>query len=115
MAVNKETDASAAKTEEVESATNEKKVFKKAVSAGDSDGFCVYLGPNIRGVIQSGTIFNEPREKVITSLSAAVEKYPLIAELIIPGESLANDRIKVKTPGNLLYVNYKKLAARLSN
>ena len=36
---------------------------------------------------------------------------PLIAQLVVDGETLPVDRIKVKTPGNLLYVTYHKLAA----
>ena len=42
----------------------------------------------------------------------AVENYPLIATLVIPGDQVSEARIKVKTPGNLLYVNYHKLADR---
>lgn len=77
----------------------------------ETGGFSVYLGPSIRGVIQSGTIFPGPREKAVAALPAAVEKYPLIPALIVTGETLAEDRVKVKTPGNLLYVNYNRLAA----
>jgi hypothetical protein len=39
-----------------------------------------------------------------------IAQYPLIASLVVSDETLPTDRIKVKTPGNLLYVNYHKLA-----
>lgn len=78
----------------------------------DDAGFCVYIGPSITGVIQSGTIYTGSKAQALSDAALAVEKYPLVAELIVTGNTLAVDRIKVKTPGNLLYVNYKKLASR---
>lgn len=75
-------------------------------------GFCCYIGPTIVGVIQNGTILPGTKQEAAASLSGAVEKYPLIASLIVSGDTLAEDRIKVKTPGNLLYVNYRKLAGK---
>lgn len=75
------------------------------------DGFCVYLGPTVMGVIQRGTIYRGSRQEVLDALAPAIEKYPLIASLVVGDATLPEDRIKVKTPGNLLYVNYHKLAA----
>lgn len=80
-------------------------------SDGTSAGFCVYLGPSIRGVIQSGTVYHGSKAAVLIDIAPALERYPLIASLIIPGDTLAVDRIKVKTAGNLLNVNYRKLAS----
>ena len=74
-------------------------------------GFCVYIGPTIAGVIQSGTIFRGTKKEVLKSVANTTERYPLVASLIVTGDTLAQDRIKVKTPGNLLYVNYHKLAS----
>ncbi len=79
--------------------------------AGNAGGFCVYLGPSIHGIIQSGSIFNGTKAQAMASLASAIEKYPLILSLIVTGETLSEDRIKVKTPDYLLYVNYNKLAA----
>ncbi|MCD8199808.1 MAG: hypothetical protein LUD25_02470 [Coriobacteriaceae bacterium] len=76
-----------------------------------SDSFCVYIGPTIYGVIQEATIFREDRKTVLKNLASVIEERPKIATLIVSGESLAEARIKVKTPGNLLYVNYHKLAS----
>lgn len=74
-------------------------------------GFCVYIGPTILGVIQNGTVIRGSKEDAIAAVAPAVEKYPLVRSLIVPGDTLGADRIKVNTPGNLLYVNYHKLAA----
>ena len=86
-----------------------KKTAKKADASGA--GFCVYIGPSIRGMIQSGTVYRGERAAVLTELASAVEQYPLIASLVVDGTTLPADRIKVKTPGNLLFVNYRKLVA----
>lgn len=76
-----------------------------------SDGFSVYLGPTIPGLIQSGHIYGGSRDEALKDIAPIVEKHPLVASLLVDGDTLAVDRIKVKTPGNLLFANYEKLAA----
>lgn len=92
--------------------TVEEKARPKATKklANNTGEFCVYIGPSIRGVIQSGTIMTGTKEKVCAFYAPAIKNYPLIASLIVMGDTLPVDRIKVRTPGNLLYVNYMKLA-----
>jgi len=80
-------------------------------SDGKAAGFCVYLGPSIRGVIQSGTVYRGGKAAVLKELAPALERHPLIASLVVTSDTLPVDRIKVKTAGNLLNVNYKKLAS----
>lgn len=80
------------------------------VSPAHEAGFCMYIGPTIMGVIQNGTVFRGTKAEALSSVSSdVIEKYPLIASLIVSDSTLAEDRIKVKTPGNWLYVNYHKL------
>lgn len=86
-----------------------KTIAKK--SDGKAAGFCVYLGPSIRGVIQSGTVYRGGKAAVLKEIAPALERYPLIASLIVTSNTLPVDRTKVKTAGNLLNVNYKKLAS----
>ena len=75
-------------------------------------GFCAYIGPTIVGLVQNGTIFQGAKADILSGeLKRAVEMHPRIASLVVPGETLAEDRVKVKTPGNLLYVNYQRLAS----
>lgn len=88
----------------------EKTTRAKTEKAADV-AFCVYLGPTIHGVIQSGTIYNGNRKATEKALAEAIEKYPLIAKLIVTDKTLAEDRIKVKTSGNALNVFYRKLAS----
>lgn len=107
---------SASPAVEVEASTtpqgDAKPTEKQATKEKATDaGFCCYIGPTILGVIQSGAIYPGSREAALAAIAPAVEKYPLIASLVVDGKTLPADRIKVKTPGNLLFVNYKKLAA----
>ena len=76
------------------------------------DAFCVYLGPTIVGVIQYGAIYMGSKEQALESVAAAIEKYPLIARLIVTNKTLAQDRIKIKTPGNLLYETRRQLTRK---
>lgn len=116
MAVKKNTQAEATPPAEeavVETAaepeTQAPKTVKKAPEK--SEGFCVYIGPSIPGVIQSGSVYRGNREKALKALAPIVEARPLVAALLVDGATLSADRIKVNTPGNLLYVNYHRLAA----
>ena len=72
------------------------------------DAFCVYLGPTIVGVIQYGTIYMGSKEQALKTAAAAIEKYPLI----VTSKTLAQDRIKIKTPGNLLYETRRQLTRK---
>ncbi len=73
--------------------------------------FCAYIGPSIKGVIQGNTIYRGTRKETEERLADEIKRYPLIAKLITTDKSLAEDRIKVKTAGNLLNVYYTKLAS----
>lgn len=42
----------------------------------------------------------------------AIEKQPLVKTLIVSGDCLPEARLKVKTPGNALYANYRKIAGK---
>lgn len=79
--------------------------------AGRSGGFCVYLGPSIRGVITHGKVIPGSKAEALEAVAAERAQYPLIGALVVAAEHLPEARVKVKTPGNLLYVNYRKLAA----
>lgn len=85
---------------------------KKQTSVKPQENFCVYIGPSIRGVIQSGTIYDKSRKDTISFLAPAIKKYPLITKLVVTDKTIAEDRIKVKTAGNLLNVFYKRLAGK---
>lgn len=72
-------------------------------------GFWCYIGPNIKGLAQSGSIYRGTRENALQALAGAIEKEPAVKALLVPGEELAGARVKVRTPGNALYEAYRKI------
>lgn len=78
----------------------------------NKSGVYVYIGPNIKGLIQTGSIYRGTREDAHKAAAAAIEKHPLVKTLIVSGDALPEARLKVKVPGNVLYANYKKLAGK---
>jgi hypothetical protein len=95
-----------------ETAVAEETIEQKATET-KADGFFVYLGPSIRGVIQNGSVYAGSREEVELFLADAIEKYPLIKRLLSPEETLAQDRERIRIPDNSLSNAYKKLAASI--
>ncbi len=76
----------------------------------NSSGFYCYIGPSITGVIQHGTIWRGNRTAALAAAAPAIEKYPLVKTLIVSKDMLPEARLKIKRPGNALYVNYRKVA-----
>jgi len=95
------------KTTATEAAATE---AKKPVSC--AAGFYCYIGPNLPGLISHGAVFKGTLDDALTAASRAIEKKPLVRTLIVSGDDLAEARLKAKTPGNILYVNSKKLAGK---
>lgn len=86
------------------------------VSPESSNGaFFMYLGPSIRGKIQTNSLYQGTRAEVERLLAPAIEAHPRIKSLLVSGDTLAVDRIKVRTPGNYLYEEYRKFVAELKN
>ena len=85
---------------------------KKSRAGTCPSGFYIYIGPNIKKYIQTGTVYRGTRAHALKQAAAAIEAHPLVKTLIVSGDALPEARIKVKTPGNALYANYKKLAGK---
>lgn len=85
---------------------------KKSRAGTCPSGFYIYIGPNIKKHIQTGTVYRGTRANALKRAAAAIEAYPLVKTLIVSGDALPEARIKVKTPGNALYANYKKLVGK---
>ena len=75
----------------------------------NKSGVYVYIGPNIKGLIQTGSIYRGTREDAYKAAAAAIEKHPKVKSLIVSGDALPEVRLRVKTPGNVLYANYNEL------
>lgn len=87
---------------------------KKTVQTNqmDEQGVFVYLGPSIRGVIQSGTIYRGTRQHIKDNLQYAIEKYPHIDTLIVADTDIADAKAKIKKGGNAISHAYKALTER---
>ena len=96
-----------------EAETTEVSPVNEIKRPADEGGFCVYLGPTIRGVIESKTIYGKGRKAALEGMKDALKEYPLIAGLVVSGADLPWQLPKVNTPGNLLYENYRRLAAEV--
>lgn len=75
-------------------------------------GYCCYIGPSIPGLIRNGAIFRGSPADACAAAKAAIEAEPLVKTLIVPSITLPGDRLKVKTPGNALYENYRRIAGK---
>ena len=98
------------KAEAAEAAVEAVEEVEKAEPVKE-DGFFVYLGPSIRGIIQTASIYTGTRAEAEQFLAGAIEKFPRIKQLLISDKTLPEDRAKVKTPGNYLNEVYRKLVA----
>lgn len=78
----------------------------------NGSGFYIYIGPNLKKLIQTGTIYRGTRKEALDKAAEAIAAQPLVKTLIVSGDALPSARIKVKTPGNVLYANYQKLAGK---
>ena len=90
-------------------AKKEQPVAAPKAAEANTSGFYIYIGPNIKGLIQTGSIFRGNREHAHQMAAAAIEKHPKVKSLIVSGDALPEARLRVKTPGNVMYANYNEL------
>ncbi len=69
----------------------------------------VYVGPTVKGSIQSGTIMTGTRNAVLEKYRDAIEKTPEIEMLIVRDIFVAEIRRKIKAGDNALADAYRKI------
>ena len=81
----------------------------KETASASGSGVSVYIGPSIRGIIQTASIFEGSPEEAINSPagSIAYKQRPGIKDLIIDAADLPDAKAKVKTPGEPLCNAYR--------
>ena len=89
----------------VNSATTEEKGQETANTNATEETF-IYIGPTTRTGLIENTIVKGTRESVEEYLKDAIAEIPQIKMLIVPTESLAVNRAKVKQTGTLLNKYY---------
>ncbi len=96
---------------------------KTAAEAANTSGFRVsesgsfycYVGPTLKNLIRAGTVFRGSREDALAQASDAIAAEPLVKTLIVSAAELPSAREKVRTPGNVLFANFRKLAGKDGN
>ncbi len=99
-----EAENSVKKEQAVNSTPKEEKRQKTADTEAAEETF-IYIGPTARGLIEN-TIVKGTRESVEDYLHDVIEEIPQIKMLIVPTESLATNRAKVKQAGTLINKYY---------
>lgn len=80
---------------------------KEGQRKGDGQGGTVmYLGPSIKGVAATGTVYNNGLPK---GLEEEVGKQPLLKELIIPLGGIAEAQKALKEKGSTISIIYGKI------
>ena len=90
-----------------------KKEKTNVPTVSETDKVYIYIGPSIRGLIISGSIFRGTKKQVVSMLSGVFEKYPKAERLLVPSEELAEARKKVKIEGNSLSNAYRTLLSEI--
>lgn len=85
---------------------------KKKWKPETPQGWCCYIGPSVRGYAQYGDVFPD-YAAARSAMAAALARWPQMEQLIVSGAALADARLRVKTPGNALYVLAQKLRRSL--
>ncbi len=75
----------------------------------NESGFYIYIGPNIKGLIQNGAIFRGTRKDALEKAAPAIEKFKLVKFFLVAGDSLPTARLRMKDKKSAFSVNYKKL------
>ena len=73
----------------------------------------VYVGPSVRGLLQSGTIIKGTKADALRQLGRAVEVFgDVIQRLLVEDTELAEARRKINEGGNLLANAYAAILAK---
>ena len=99
-------------TETNNAGATEKDKEKRETEEKNKSGFYCYIGPNLKNLIQTGAIYRGTRAQALAKAAEAIKAQPLVKTLIVSGDTLSAARVKAKTPGNVLYASYQKLAGK---
>lgn len=86
-------------------------VKKRKTAAKRESPYCVYLGPTLRGVIESGRVFSGSVEAALASLPEHARTAE-IRGLIVPAEDIPDAMRRLREGGGLIGQYYRRLARR---
>lgn len=94
------------KNEQAVNSTPTEEKGQETANANATEETFIYIGPTTRTGLIENTIVKGTRESVEEYLKDAIAEIPQIKMLIVPTESLAVNRAKVKQTGTLLNKYY---------
>ena len=84
-------------------------ISKKSKNPVNENGIYVYIGPTVRGVLQSGTVYRGKKSDIIGKVA---EKYPQIEKLTVKSSELADARRKIQNGEGIIALAYKTLSEK---
>lgn len=75
----------------------------------DSPSYFVYIGPSLRALIAKNAIIGKDN---LDTIKTALERYPDINHLLIPGDQLGAARAQIRDPDSFLAQVYGRLAIK---
>lgn len=105
--------AEATENEKVDTTTNETKnrVAETAETEPETVKL-IYIGPTLpKAALKTNSIFDGTDKEIKEHLQPVIEKYPLVAKLLVPTRELAEKKDKVRTAGNILNKYYSDLVS----
>ena len=103
----------------VDNTQKEKKPVRAVQNGADNELYSdyqqyVYIGPSLsNGALKENTVLEGSFSEVLDFLSAQVEDYPQIKQLIVPVNRLAEYAAKVKRGGNIISRYYKDIVSAM--
>ena len=101
-------------SEEKKSVKQEKAAVQTARGAARKNSVpdkVVYVGPAIRGVVQSGTVFNNG---LPAALQKKIEENPVFGSLLVPVQELGKAKRELRDGATALSACYKKAVSVLN-
>ena len=84
-----------------------KKEMPQKIRKEPEPDYVVYIGPSLRAMITKNAII---RKQDLNSVELALERYPDIKHLLIPGDQLGTARAQIRNPDSFLAQVYGRLA-----
>lgn len=101
------------KNEQAVNSTPKEEKRQETANTNAAEETFIYIGPTTRTGLIENTIVKGTKESVEEYLKDAIEEIPQIKMLIVPTESLAVNRAKVKQTGTLLNKYYNDVLSLL--
>ena len=74
-----------------------------------------YIGPTLpAGQLKCNKIFIGTETEIKEELGTVLEKYPLVAKLLVPASQMGEKKDKAKTAGNILHKYYADLVSSMA-